>query len=96
MTTLTCIAKITAKPEFKEIVFAELRNLVAPTMKESGCINYDLHRDNSDENVFFFHENWTSKEALELHMASQHIANCFAKIGDCVDSVEINEVTRVS
>lgn len=58
MNKLTCIAKITAQEEHKEMVLSELTKLVLPTQKEQGCINYDLHVDNSNDSIFMFHETW--------------------------------------
>jgi quinol monooxygenase YgiN len=55
----------------------ELRNalirLVAPTRKESGCLNYDLHISPENPGRFLFHENWTAKAALDAHLQSPHI-----------------------
>ena len=44
MSPLTVIAKFKAKSGSEEQLYEELRNLVAPTRAEEGCINYDLHR----------------------------------------------------
>ena len=50
-----------------------LISLVAPTRKEAGCINYDLHQSPDDPGKFLFHENWTSKAALDAHLKMPHI-----------------------
>ncbi len=54
MSTLTIVAKIEAKSDKVELVKAELLKLIAPTRKEAGCIQYDLHQDNSNPAVFVF------------------------------------------
>ena len=43
--TLTIVASIEAKPDKIDLVKAELQKLIAPTLKEAGCIQYDLHQD---------------------------------------------------
>jgi quinol monooxygenase YgiN len=96
MKILTCIAKITALEEHKETVLSELSKIVIPTQKERGCINYDLHMDNKNDTVFFFHENWESEKDLEAHQESSHIKECFSVIGKMLDSVEISKLTKLS
>jgi len=49
---LTIVATIEAKPDKIDLVKAELQKLIAPTLKEAGCIQYDLHQDN--QNPAFF------------------------------------------
>ena len=45
-----------------------LTNLVEPTRKEAGCINYDLHISPKYPGKFMFHEIWTSKAHFESHL----------------------------
>lgn len=70
---LTVIAKMAAKQSKIEETKALLQSLVAPTLKEDGCIQYDLHQGKPEEQVFFFYENWESREALEKHLANDHL-----------------------
>lgn len=70
---LTVIATITAKPDRIADVRRELEKLVAPTRKENGCINYDLHVDLNDPSRFVFYENWIDKPALDAHAKSPHM-----------------------
>jgi quinol monooxygenase YgiN len=70
---LTVVAKIRAKSGLKDKVKAELLNLISPTRKESGCINYDLHQSQEDENLFLFYENWISRQDLDDHLKTPHL-----------------------
>jgi quinol monooxygenase YgiN len=72
-TMLTVIAKVRAKPGREEDVLAELLKLVEETRKEDGCLNYDLHRSQTEPAVFMFYENWTDRAALDSHAASPHM-----------------------
>jgi len=96
MEVLTCIAKIIAQEEHKEIVLTELIKIINPSKKEHGCINYDMHIDNENDSIFIFHENWESEQDLNVHLESSHIKECFEIIGDMLDSVEISRLTKVS
>lgn len=75
---LTIIAKILAKPEKRALVKSELLKLIPITLAEEGCINYDLHQDNENENLFLFYENWSSRSLWQKHMNNSHLAK-FAK-----------------
>ena len=93
---LTIVAKILAKPEHRNLVKNELIKLIAPTKSEKGCINYDLHQDNDNENLFLFYENWENRALWEAHMKNTHLAE-YAKATDAaVESFSINEMTHIA
>jgi quinol monooxygenase YgiN len=54
-------------------VHQELSSLLAPTRRERGCINYDMHQSPNDPGMFLFHENWASEEDLKRHFETPHI-----------------------
>jgi len=73
MKTITVVATFQARPGKEAELQKALISLVAPTRKEAGCINYDLHISPEDPAKFLFHENWTSKTHLDAHLQSPHI-----------------------
>ncbi len=90
MKTVTVVATFEARPG-KEL---ELRNalmgLVAPTRKENGCLNYDLHVLPENPARFLFHENWTSKAALDAHLQNTHLQAFLPRLDElCVKPPEI-------
>ncbi|KZX57585.1 antibiotic biosynthesis monooxygenase [Vibrio sp. HI00D65] len=96
MTTLTIIATIVCKKEKIEFVKSEMLKLIDKTRAEEGCINYDLHQDNSNPAHFVFHENWESEALLEKHLESQHIADYVAATEGCIESFAINRMTHIA
>jgi quinol monooxygenase YgiN len=70
---ITVIAFHRAKPGEEQALHEALLAGV-PTLKEKGCINYDLHESPSLPGVFVFLENWESKADFDAHIASPHIA----------------------
>jgi quinol monooxygenase YgiN len=70
---LTIVARIEAKPDKIELVKSELLKLIPPTLKETGCIQYDLHQDIENPAVFLFYENWESHKLWQDHMNSPHL-----------------------
>ena len=57
MSQLTIIATITAKAGHEAKVRQALLDLIPPTAKEPGFIQYDLHESLDDPLVFVFYEN---------------------------------------
>lgn len=92
---LTIIAKIVIKPNQIELVKSELLKLIEPTLKEAGCIQYDLHQDNDNPSVFLFYETWQSRELWQEHMKSSHLADHAKATEGAVESVTINEMTML-
>jgi quinol monooxygenase YgiN len=90
MKNITVIATFEARPgkeaELKQI----LLGLLAPTRKEAGCLNYDLHIAPDSPAKFLFHENWTSKALLETHLKSPHLAALLPRVDElCVAAPDI-------
>lgn len=93
---LTIVAKILAKEGKRELVKAELLKLIDTTRAEEGCINYDLHQDNDDPNLFLFYENWTSRELWQQHMANSHLADYKKATEGAVADFTLNEMRPVN
>lgn len=92
---LTIVARILAKAEKRELVKAELLKLIDITRAEEGCINYDLHQDNDNQNLFLFYENWTNRDLWQKHMQNNHLADYMKATDGAVDEFFLNEMTQV-
>ncbi|CAM4411893.1 putative quinol monooxygenase [Zobellia nedashkovskayae] len=95
MSQLTVVAKILVKEEKRDFVLAELLKLIPITRAEKGCINYVLHQDNENPNVFLFHENWESRELWQDHMGNSHLAEYMKATDGAVEDFELNEMTVI-
>lgn len=95
MSAVTVIARIVALPGRESLIRAALLKLIEPTRAEAGCVNYDLHVTLDDPAVFYFHENWTSADALDAHLASDHLQAALAEMHGAFDSVDIQRMERV-
>lgn len=93
---LTIVARIEANADKVELVKAELLKLVAPTMEEAGCVQYDLHQDNENSAVFLFYENWESRELWQQHMNNSHLAEFIKATEGALASFILNEMTKLS
>lgn len=92
---LTIVARIEANVDKVELVKAELLKLVAPTLEEAGCIQYDLHQDNENPAVFLFYENWENRELWQQHMNNSHIAEYLKATEGAVALFTLNEMSRL-
>ena len=70
---LTIVAIFQANDGHEDELAAALQNLVAPTLAESGCLNYDLHRDLEVPGRFLFYENWETRDHWAAHMQTPHL-----------------------
>ena len=83
---VTVIASIKVKPGKEDRARELLLSIVAPTLEEPGCVNYDLHQSTTDPTEFMFYERWISDEALAAHSTSSapHRAALRAELGSLV------------
>ncbi len=82
---VTVVARCKAKPGMEQRVRDEILALVGPTRAEAGCINYDLHVSLDDPGLFMLYENWTSKEALDQHLATPYLERFKALAPEILD-----------
>jgi quinol monooxygenase YgiN len=96
MKTLTVVATFQARPGKEAELRAAFTGLLAPTRQEPGCLNYDLHQSPDDPAKFLFHENWTSKPALDAHLASAHVQALLPRVDElCVAFPQITIWERI-
>jgi quinol monooxygenase YgiN len=96
MKQLTIVAKILAKEDKRELVKDELIKLIDITRKEEGCINYELHVDNENQNLFLFYENWTNRELWQKHMNNSHLQDYMSATEGAVEEFTLNEMTLIA
>ena len=93
---LTIVARIEARSDKIELVKAALLKLIAPTRKEAGCLQYDLHQDNEQPEVFIFYENWESRTQWQTHMSNDHLKAYREETAGAVASFTLNEMDRIA
>jgi quinol monooxygenase YgiN len=94
---LTVVATLQARPGKEAELRAVLTGLVAPTRKEDGCINYDLHVATDNPAKFFFHENWTSRAHLDAHLQTPHLQALVARLDElCVAPPEMSTWEKIA
>ena len=74
---LTIVAIATAAPGQEDVLRAAQEELVAETVKEPGCLRYELHQSREDSRILVFVETWASEAQWRAHM------QCSARIRAC-------------
>lgn len=95
---LTVIAHMKAAPGKEDELRAALAALIEPTSQEDGYVNYDLHQAVGDPGTFFFYENWESGAHLDAHLATPHLVDFAARMGDLLDEdgLTITRLRRIA
>lgn len=70
--------------------------LVTETRKEEGCLVYEFFQDIENPCVVTMIESWTTQEALDLHLKSEHIKEFFSLTTSLIEKdAEINVYKQV-
>lgn len=66
-----------------------IANNANESRKEPGCLKFDVLRDQSNSNKFWFYEVYENKEAVEFHKTQSHYQGWadFKESGGVVSSV---------
>ena len=88
------VAKMTLSPEAAENAMPILVELIAETVKEEGCINYNFCQSTADADTFAIIETWKTQEALDVHSKSDHFAKYVPQLADlATGDIEISSYT---
>lgn len=68
MLRLNCFIKVAA--ENRDIVLAAAKRLTAASLKQEGCIAYDIFESATRPDVLMICETWADQKALDAHSAS--------------------------
>jgi quinol monooxygenase YgiN len=95
MPEVAVVAIFVAKPGKEEELRQVLEANVAPTRKERGALQYDLHRDIKEPRRFIFFERWESEAALDEHGQSPHIQAFRAKAPELTEHGEVHRAGKL-
>lgn len=77
---LSLVAFLYAQSGKEAELAKRLLALVEHSRAEAGCINYDVHQSDDDPTVFVMYENWTEREALDLHFTMPYMRDIVADL----------------
>ena len=79
--SLTLIAHITVKPGSQDQAEQLMREVVVPTRKEAGCLQYEFQRSTTDGTQYCAYERWRSLADLEAHFKEPHLQKFIQGMG---------------
>lgn len=91
----TAFIRITVEPAVADQIAEAMVNLVAPTLAEPGCLAYEFYRDQEDPSVFHCFEHWQTREALDRHGSTPHVAQFLREFGPHVTKWEPHHASRL-
>lgn len=90
---LFVIAKITPKAEYFKVARQAILNVVTPTLKEEGCLQFSVYES---EMTLFLYEEWTDQAALDEHYSMPYIEPVFESYKEWLaEPVIINKLSRL-
>ena len=81
---IVVVGYLTLKADAKDAAVAAVRELVTATRAESGNVDYRYSFDLDDETRLNLTEIWDDEDALNAHMATDHMAAFLGQVGDYV------------
>ena len=93
---VTLVVLLRARTGHEPFLEAELRALVAPTRKEDGCLQYDLHRAAEGTGAYLLHEVWESREHHTAHTKTDHFLRWNARKDALLASREVTFWTQIA
>ena len=83
-------------PGTREACLAHARVVIAASLKDAGCISYDVHTSLTDPDRIVFVERWADRAALDAHFATEHFRVWRAAIAPHVVSRKLEIITPAS
>jgi quinol monooxygenase YgiN len=68
-----CLSQMTAKRGKEDQLRKALKALVKLTLKEPGCLAYELWQDSSNRAIFIMYERFKDRAALKRHLKKLYI-----------------------
>lgn len=94
---IVLIARLKVKEDKIEEAKKAALAIVADSRSEEGCINYDIHQSVEDETLFFWHETWKNKAALDEHFETPFFKKFFATVGEvAAEEPQINLTRKIT
>jgi quinol monooxygenase YgiN len=85
MSEVSAVAISLAKPGCEDQLATALEELLEPTRKEVGVLQYEMFRDLREPRSFVFIERWESEETFNAHCNSPHVLAYLDKVAGWVE-----------
>lgn len=94
--TLPVVAIFVAKPGSEQQLEQLFLGVVDTTLREEGCISYQLNRDTANPRRFVFTEEWRSQADLDRHLAAPHLQELSRQVPQHIESSDILVLSKLA
>lgn len=94
--TLNVVASFIAKPGLEQKLEQLFRSVVDTTLREEGCISYQINRDIENPRRFVFTEEWQSQADLDRHLAAPHLQALSEQVPQCIESSDVLKLAKLA
>ena len=74
-----------ARPGDERAVEKALRNVVAPSRQEAGCLSIHAFRSARDPRLFYIHSRWVDEAAFDIHAGLPHTVRFIEQVQRLID-----------
>jgi quinol monooxygenase YgiN len=78
-------ARFHAKEGLQQSVAATIREVLAPTRQEAGCLSIHAFGATQDPRLFYIHSHWKDEAAFDHHTQLPHTVRFAEKIQTLID-----------
>ena len=82
---LFIFARFNAREGQEAAVAHALRDVVAPTRAEAGCLAIAAYRSVRDPRLFWIHSRWIDEAAFEIHVEQPHTVRFVERVQQLID-----------
>lgn len=85
-----------ALPTREAAVEAAIRDVLAPTREEPGCLGIHAFRSTADSRLFYIHSRWRDEAAFEKHASLPHTMRFVERVEPLIDhGLEVARTVRI-
>ena len=93
---LFVFARFHARPGNADAVADALREVLAPTREEPGCLSIHDFRSIRDAHLFYVHSRWADEAAFERHAGLPHTVRLLARVEPLIDHpLDVTRAERI-
>jgi len=78
-------ARFRARDGRESTVAETLREVLAPTLEEAGCLSIHAFRSKRDPRLFYIHSRWRDEAAFDYHAELPHTVRFIERIEPLID-----------
>jgi quinol monooxygenase YgiN len=94
---LFIFARFHARPGQEDAVESALRETVAPSREEPGCLSIHAFRSVRDRRLFYIHSRWKDEAAFEVHAGLPHTVRFIERVAPLIDHpLDVNRTERIA